>query len=247
MSKKQEAWIRPLKLLVSCLYAHDLKVFLDAGTLLAVVRDGRLFPQLDDEDLDLSLVINLEVIERLREAVKEIREMEETTVVAQDAFGLHVRMKTSFSAWRRFNLTVMYVLNRIWSDFPNSLSGLRQFAKTTFYYWWHTREMIVNITFFRNFREVCWSAGYKTYLRAVYGAPPVDYIARTAPRDLFRALDGFDIFGLEVLIPKDSSRRLEQLYGPDWVVPRVSWNYWLESGEVDLEFAQTKIFHFIAE
>ena len=245
LSKKQDAWIRPLSVLISCFHVHGIRAFIDAGTLLAAVRDGRLLPNLDDEDVDFSLVLSLEVIQKLRTALVQIRKIDGTSLVLQDAFGLHVRMKTQYSTLRRLMLVTLYVFRQVLSSFPKSIANFRRFVRGTINFWWHMDEVIVNITFFRESHELYWSAGYKTYLRRAYGSPPVDYIARTVPKELFIANEKADLLGLQVLVPKHSHLRLAQLYGSDWDTPRTTWNYWEESGEVDSDFAESPAFHFV--
>ena len=246
ISAKARAWIRPLSRLLECFRHHQIPVFLDAGSLLAAIRDEQLFPHLDDEDVDLSLVVDLKVLDALCFAFSDIRKMEQTLVAWQTAFGMHVRMNTLVPYPRRLGLLTLYVLHRTMLRPANVPLG-DKWWKCIARFWRDTGQLIVNVTFFRESQDVYWSAGYKTYLRKAYGSPPVDYIARTVPKALFLELDESNVLGLEVLIPHSPHRRLEHRYGSDWRTPRVEWNYWLQSGEVDSEFATSSEFHFVPE
>jgi len=243
--KKQQAWLRSVRLLNSCFYKNDLNLIVSAGTLLSIFRDNQLFPHLDDEDVDFCIVINMGVVQRLKLVVSELRNMKETISVTQDAFGMHVRMKTLLTKKQSLLLTLLYILNRVKSAFPRNRADVRNFFKRTYYFWWHTREVIVNITFFRGSEDFYWSAGYKTFLREAYGSPPVDYIARTVPRVHYDYLKKIDFFNLSLWAPNNIELYLAHLYGQSWSEPSVNWNYFQMSGEVDLNFSLSSTFHFV--
>jgi phosphorylcholine metabolism protein LicD len=120
-----QAAVAMLKELTALFERRSIRYALTAGTLLGVVREGRLLPW--DSDMDVSVFAD--DLPRLRSAIREI---EAAGYLVRT--GLHTRSDPPFS---RGDLRILKIWNRRWGLFKGGLllDGFVKVRHEGFYFW----------------------------------------------------------------------------------------------------------------
>lgn len=113
--KKEEFFLSDLEEVISCIEKCNVNYWIDGGTLLAIIRDDKLFPHLYDGDVDLGILWNEEQYYKVEKLKKILRKSGFELKVGYFSISIRRPIVKSFS---------LKVLNRLfkWHKGKNLLS-----------------------------------------------------------------------------------------------------------------------------
>lgn len=219
--------------------ALGLRVWMDQGSLLGLIRSGKLIP--GDHDIDLGCW--REDLARVRDRVIAFARDRGLWVTTRSAAGMVFRCGIHPNCFQ-LSLAVYDDLNGVatkrvpcppkqlepwrWKTFL-VCDGLVKLADIP------DQHLDPSVTTHR------WIAMLRRFTPAVVRelgarvAAPVlrevrRYVVMKAPASYFKELDPVEIDGVRFFVPSHPESYLEFKYGSDWRTPRRDWVYWEEDG-----------------
>lgn len=197
---------------------------LDSGTLLGLIRDGRLLAA--DHDLDISLPFG--EIEKMNSSIESMGIDEETIsiqTVRGDIFKIFVSAYYSEEEGAR---SIDFKFFKCDGDRYISPQAYRQKNPFPYQKWSYSFYEIARKFFLYLKREYT-----KNNLHLPMDRFPFNYVHQFKTWDIpacfFEEPQEITIDGLVVKIPADVEDYLQLRYG-DWKTEKKNWNYWLDDG-----------------
>lgn len=205
-----------LKFIIEQLEKHEINYWVDSGTLLGLVRDGKLI----EGDSDIDVGIFDKDTEKMQLLTKKINEEHKMNVLLYS--GRVVKYKI-FHGKRTVDINVFRkIVDHCWSI---QNIGLR---KNSFL------NRLANKTIMPVYRN-------KTIFEI--NKFPVTYILRFGcwwiPLKYFEKTDFIEIKGIKIKVPFMKEEYLEKRYG-NWKVPNPKWNFIRDDGLL-LKYVPTEI------
>ena len=198
--------IEVLKSVIEVLNRLNIDYYLDFGTLLGAVRDGKLIPW--DDDIDIS-ILNQSDCKKLPEALK----------ILKKEYSLRPSLLTyrkSYEKRAKKNREIFHQGVEFTSPDNCSIAKVRDNR-----FWIFGRGNIC-IDIFCKYEK-----SEKLYWEA-YGK------VNSVPSNLLSGeLTEIDFYGLKCKIPKDYENYLEYKYGESWRVPNREWSHDTEDFSIE--------------
>jgi phosphorylcholine metabolism protein LicD len=193
-----EKSIEILKDVIEVLNRHKIEYYLDFGTLLGAVRDGKLIPW--DDDIDISL-LNEDDYKRLPEVLSTLRwdyGWRPSLLTYKKSYGRRVRKNRKL-----FHNGVDFTS-------PESYS-IAKIRNHRFMFFGRGNCCVDIFCKYERDEKLYWEA---------YGK------INSMPKELLKdGLTTIDFYGVECKIPKDYENYLEFKYGEEWRVPKKEWTH----------------------
>ncbi len=222
--------IRLFRKVMQTLGEMEIKAWLDQGTLLGVVREGRFLPW--DNDVDIGLW-DSDIKSREKEFFEKLSESARVTVRKRMIFvNPHSRqgpLPVSIARYiRRGNKAVKYMqkfsenrlLHAIGAPAGRSLMRDRGFSLASR----------------KNKKKNILTKLYSLSGRAILKtrAKLLDWFSKDirceVPSFFFDSLKREQVYGTVVFMPKEPEKYLALKYGEDWKTPKKDWQWWKEDG-----------------
>ena len=234
MSMDEKIAIDGLRQVKEVLDKQDIEYWLDSGTLLGAVRDGRVIPW--DHDIDLSTWYTN--FDKITSVVREIRDKRFEIFISdqQDHFSI---------ISKNCNISVMlYRVNNgkaihIWFVHDKIVGQIID------YFLWILKLRNAEVKESRVPLRItkCWvklSSALPSWLRnkfikilrALYekfGSRPVQL---AIPSHYFKVLSKIIFYGMEFKVPAKTEEYLNFRYGKDWRIPKRDYIYYKDDGAV---------------
>jgi hypothetical protein len=197
----------------------------DQGTLLGLVRDGKLIEW--DNDIDLSIMYNKRPKLRIKDAR---RLLDEGYVMLTSRFGITIKLMSGGKETKKVDLTYIYSQNgrylKSYSDFEHQGFLAKVFEKTI-------KESLGLVQRAGNssIRLFLWlitnviSWWYRSYFMKTIHMECPDWQLDLDKKELLGELDSIYIYN-------QPERYLVHKYGEDWQVPKRDWDYTTQDGGV---------------
>ena len=245
---KEELAIENLKEIKEVFDKFDVEYWLDLGTLLGAVRDGKIIPW--DDDIDIG--VREQSWERILPLVSEFRKRR-----------FHVEVE-DWKLYKSFVYRYIMLFRAGWfmGIYPYHLlkgkNAVRHDIRESFL----TRSLIMlyDLLFLNQAHVTSKNESLlrvadnlvasiptmlrKPFARVVFFVLQVlkrtalDYFLVVIPKRHFEKLDTIEFYGTKFSIPFDVEKYLECRYGKDWRVPKQEWKWWIEGAMPSLKSAQ---------
>lgn len=209
----------------------NVRYWLDHGSLLGAVRDGRFI--LWDNDIDLS-IMSAE-IDKIVEEIPEI-ERRGFRIIVTD-FNIEV-----YRSSVPINIMVMRLKgDDVWTLFSgdegDSTEGgrvkkyLRSFIRKTYKFLFRNKRIMVARRFYRILPAFIRNIIYKTIwtIRRNWGRR---YTPVVVPKRYYENLDKISFYEMEFNTPSPVEDYLSLKYGRDWRKPKKEWVFWRDDGAI---------------
>ncbi len=233
-----ESWVPYMKMVKEALERHGVRYWLETGTLLGAVREGKVIAW--DNDVDFSTT--------LEEAPKVFRVLRE---LAQEGWRIDVTDFAAYLGMEKENLAVSIMFYRtagdkIWSPFCLRSKPKLEFMAKHFYRiadrmlygsyhhgihpfekaLYHSIPRFMMPTLRRMFFGICYGLGQAEY-------------ALMIPKRLVEHLTPLTFYGMQFPVPTPAEEYLVALFGEDWRVPKKNWK-WTDMNSLDPNFFNPK-------
>ena len=197
VQKNREDAIKVLQILIDTLKEHNIKYYLDFGTLIGAIRDKGLIPW--DDDIDISL-LNEEDYEKIPQVLKEVKRKH--------------RLRTYLLTFEDTKKKREKRGEEVYQDSVDfTLNTNYQIAKvrTNNYFIFGRGNTCIDIFFkYTQKDNIYWMA---------YGQ------VNSVPSSCLNGeLEEIDFCGIKCSIPKEYNEYLTYKYG-DWMTPKENWNH----------------------
>jgi len=197
VKKNREEAIRVLKIVIDVLDKHNIKYYLDFGTLIGAIRDKGLI--LWDDDIDISL-LNQEDYKKIPDILKEIEN--------NNNLRTYIYTFNSTKQKREKRGNKVYSQN---VSFANMQDFQIAKVRTSKFLIFGRGNTCIDIFFKYKFENnIYWMAYGKE------NSVPIEYVS-------YEVID-IDFCGLKCKIPKEYDKYLTYKYG-DWKTPKENWNH----------------------
>lgn len=230
----EEIVVKNLRDITRIFDKNAISYWLDSGTLLGAVRDGRLIEWDGDVDLgvwddDVPRIIfifpefnrkGFDIAINRKMAVMDITRFNQRI----NACLYHKRGDYAWTVWiKRKRKWIEKVADRL-KNISNARAFIRQ--KGSFV------KKIKNIMFLlpSTLKQLLTFIAWLIYRRFSYFLPIV------IPRHYFEKLSTIRFYGIWLKIPSDAEKYLEYRYGSDWKTPKRQWIYYKDDGAINLDW-----------
>lgn len=236
----EEKWVKALYEVKQALDNADIEYWLDQGTLLGAVREGKFIQH--DNDIDLDTWSNY--ADNVKIACRELRkkgfkiyfnEYEEFVRTEKEGCVIYVE-------W--YHLKNDKAIKK-WIVSVNSIGGfLKHFN------WTPIPPLLGNEKKLNNRAPFL----TKIFLRIVYSLPSLlkkrllkiiwainkkkigcKYVTLSVPSDYFTNLQTIEFYGMKFKVPVRTKEYLRYRYGENWKTPKKDWKYWKDDGAISDE------------
>jgi lipopolysaccharide cholinephosphotransferase len=245
---REDLALRNLEEIKEVFNKFDVDYWLDLGTLLGAVRDGKIIPW--DDDIDIG--VREESWESIISIVPELRkrgfyvEVEDWKLaksfvyryvllfrsewfvgiypysLLKDEKAVRPDLRESFLTRTLIMLYHLLFLNKAHVTSKNE-SLLRVANNLAASIPISLRQPLSKVVFF--------------FLQSIKKAA-LEYFLVVLPKCHFEKLDTIDFYGTKFSIPFNAEKYLECRYGKDWRIPKQEWSWWAEGAMPSLKSAQ---------
>ena len=214
--------------------ASNVVFWLDAGTLLGVVRDGKIMPW--DNDIDLSTLYKNH--RKIKSLIPKFKKEGFRIYQKKDHKGRLVTFK--LTKWDDFSIDLKLFQVKgdkawciLWYDSHEDIFST-SFAKIG----GNIRQFILNI--YPKYTGSKLEKFLQTVFNSVYfgtseplKSDHMGKIALVVPMIYYKDFGTIEFNGATFRIPNKINKYLELKYGKDWKTPKKEWVYWKQDGFCD--------------
>lgn len=230
--KNQESWITELCEVKDVLDAAGVRYWLDTGTLLGAVRNGKFI--LYDDDMDLSALVS--EAPKILSLIPQFRKLGYRIDVTDTAIylGAAGRAPISITFYRRTGDQIWIIWDTKYPKFNRVLKHLRRVAEKIIYRDYHQGlPAIETLGYVMIPRFLHW-----VIRRAVFKictALGEENSALVLPKRLVENLQTLRFYEKEFKIPHPPQEYLSLIYGSSWETPTTNWT-WDDVEAIDYSF-----------
>ncbi|MFX0052910.1 MAG: LicD family protein [Candidatus Hermodarchaeota archaeon] len=209
---------------------HDVVFWLDQGTLLGAIRDGKLI----EWDLDVDLGTWYKNVTQITSSFAEFKKRGFNVVLNKKQAVMTIqkldcninvvlyREKGNF-AWMVWILTGEKKIRNILKRCLN-VSNLRMYAKKEGTFARKSKYFSSLLPFILKglITDIAWLLLHR------FGC----IVPVVIPKRYFEELSTMQFYGIEFKIPSDFEKHLVYKYGPDWKIPNKKWVYYRDDGAI---------------
>jgi len=223
----EKAAIEALGQVKEVLDKHGIKYWLDMGTLLGAVRNGKIIPW--DHDIDLGLwdaqISNIHQIHKefcdKGFAVDIVKLRKEKCLISFNYY--HLADNNAIRKWlviKNSGGKLLHCLNHVLSipNYDAVESEATSITKTLA----RISLILPNIL-----KKQCYRI-----IRSVEPKIGSEYVTVAVPSHYFQNLSTSMFYGMEFRVPSPVEKYLEYRYGEDWRIPRKDYIYYEEDGAI---------------
>jgi len=229
----EKAAIKALRQVKEILDAHGIEFWLDNGTLLGAVRNGKFIPW--DHDIDLGLWKPSE--EKIKPVIDSIIQNGFTVhFLKTDTFYLFSANKNNcpinFVLYKKFSSDCKTSWNlplTVWGKIIHSIRWMLTVRNDIHYDTYNIVKLLTKaiVSIPQNYRKKICNLLYT--IEKKFGSK---YIKIIVPKRYFTNLSTITFYGMEFKVPSPVEEYLEYRYGKDWRTPKREYIYYEEDGAI---------------
>jgi len=242
---KEELYIKNLQDIKEIFDWHRIEFWLDTGTLLGAVREGKILSWDDDVDLSLKEV-------EYRKLPSTFAEFKERGFIINE---VPVPLSDLGKSYRRFSLSrsgyiidifSYFLKDNDWLSFVSSWNFgqsllMKVYSKILWFVWRILCSAEINFQskikrFFGNiikFLLILLPNNFKRFLFNKTGKKLRQLtVILVIPRHHFENLEKIKYYDMDFNVPADTENYLNYRYGKDWRTPKNNWNWVKDDGSV---------------
>ncbi len=231
-----EGWIGALKEIKEVLDTAGVRYWLDMGTLLGVIRDGKLIDYDTDIDLSTKVAEAPKVLQLIPQFAKMGYRVDVTDTSIYLTKGKGIVISIAFYVSEGDKIWVLFLLN--YPKFDKILKRFRRVAECTIYQEYHrgltTLEGSLYAIIPRFLRWFVRRSFFK--LCAIFGE---EHFPMVLPKRFIDNLGTIDFRGMKFNIPNPPEEYLPLVYGPSWRSPTADWK-WADVEAIDRNFFKNR-------
>jgi len=230
LNKQEKALINLLKTAKEILDKHNIEFWLEGGTLLGAMRDGKFIPW--EHDVDLGMwADNISNQERILIS-KDFYNKGFKVLIYQD----YINIKKKVNFWLDFDFYQLKDDYAVYpASYPKNLVSKYLFILSSillspshpcdiYKLKSSTKRLIMKTVI--NISRIIPSFLRERIARIIlvlYKRIGSIYAPRIAPSKYFKNLSRIEFYGMEFRVPSDTEEYLVYKYGKDWKIPRKDW------------------------
>ena len=232
---REETVVKNLRDIKDLFDKHAISYWLDSGTLLGAVRDGKLIEW--DSDVDLGVWDN--DVHRIISIFPEFN---------RRGFDIVLNRKLGVMEITRFNTKIWFCLYRrkgdyawvVWlirkgkwiekiADRFKDISNVRAYVR-------HKESFVRKVKYLSSLlpstlKQLVTYIAWITYCRVSFIFPIV------VPKRYFEKLSTIRFYGIVFSIPSEVEKYLEYRYGSDWKTPKRKWIHYKDDGAINPDWS----------
>jgi len=216
----EKEWIRSLGEVKKILDRSNIKYWLDQGTLLGAVRDGKFITK----DTDIDIGTTYEEAKKIIEVVPELEKKGYKVSITDFAIYLSKLPIAISICFYRFKENKAWTLNGIITPkyFNNLLKYFDLVAERLLYkFLYKEKNIFMKFIFF-----IFPFSALKIFRKLLFQACELlgqKYCAFIVPKSCFDNLDKVVFYGMNFNIPSFSEKYFTLFYGKNWRIPNPNW------------------------